>query len=251
MRAPRDGREARLGSVAAPTVGAHPVWDASAPLRRRVEVTTAPLGDGLELTVLTPDDPVGLVVLFDGERWLEHGIDDAWGRHEGPSRAVVLVPSGPWERRHALLPHPVVVAAHVQDDVLPRLDPALLALPRTVAGQSYGGLAAAAIATLRPDLAPTAIVQSGSFHFRADEPPRHPRGVMGDLGLLLADRRTAATLVLQAGTGEADVLDMAERFLPVVRAAGARVTLEAYEGGHDMGWWTHGLFDAFDQLDAP
>lgn len=244
--------EARLGSATSPTVGGHTVWEPSTRLRRRVTATTVPQRDGHDLTVLAPDAPVGLVVLFDGERWLEHGIHDAWERAAVP-RAVVLVPSGSLDRRRALLPHPEVVAAHVADEVLPAVEPALLDLPRIVAGQSYGGLAAAAIAMLRPDVAPTAIVQSGSFHFRADEPPRRPRGVVGDLGTVLGARArssAASRLVLQAGIGEADMLDLAERFAPIARDAGAAVTLEAYDGGHDMDWWRHGLFDALDQLDA-
>lgn len=244
--------EARLGHGPSPTVGAHPVWDPSTRARRRVATATVRLRDGHDLTVLAPDDPTDLVVLFDAERWLEHGIVDAWARAAVP-RAAVLVPSGPPERRRALLPHPEVVAAHVAGEVLPALDPALLALPRIVAGQSYGGLAAAGIATLRPDIAPTAIVQSGSFHFRAAERPRRPRGVMGDLGTVLGARTRpgpASRLLLQAGSGEADMLDMAARFAPIARGVGAVVTLETYDGGHDMGWWRHGLFDALDRLDT-
>lgn len=246
---PFRSREARLGSATSPTAGAHPVWAFSTSARRPVTVTTIPLRDGHDLAVLAPGAPVGLVVLFDGERWLEHGIVDAWARSAVP-RALVLVPSGPRGRRSALLPHPEVVAAHVAGEVLPALDPALLAVPRIIAGQSYGGLAAAAVAVLHPELAATAIVQSGSFHFRADEPPRRPRGVLGDLARGLEGRRTSARLVLQAGTGEADMLDLATRFAPVARTAGADVSLEAYDGGHDMDWWRHGLFDALDQLDA-
>lgn len=179
----------------------------------------------------------------------------------GAPSIVVLVPSGTLEERSAVLPHPDRVAA-LFEAVLTALSSHarsvdVLAVPtpeRTiVAGQSYGGLAAAALVSLRPDLVTTAVVQSGPFHFRAGEEPRPPGGEIGDLveeirKLDPPDALAGRRLLIQSGTEETGMTASTARFAEAARAAGAQIDWRVYSGGHDYAWWRTGLFDALDAL---
>jgi enterochelin esterase family protein len=137
------------------------------------------------------------------------------------------------------------------NDVLPAVARAGVPVRREttiVAGQSYGGLAAAAVVATRPELAATAIVQSGSFHFRADQPPRPPAGQRGELLDALAGRPVPGRHLVQVGTEEGDMLAGARAFHAAAQAGGAHAELDVYAGGHDYAWWRTGLFDALDRL---
>lgn len=196
--------------------------------------------------------PSRLLVLFDGEQWRACGIGSALAARDERELAVVLVDSGSLQRRAQLLPHPDRVARHLAEDVLPSARAATgAALPPeavVVAGQSYGGLAAASIAVLHPELAASAVAQSGSFHFRAADAARRPGAEPGDLiGLLAAAPRTGRVHV-QAGTEEDELLAQSETFVEAARASGMHVSAEEWSGGHDYAWWTDGLFAGLDAL---
>jgi enterochelin esterase-like enzyme len=236
----------------------HPAWDTSA---EAVESATAaafdeftiPIGDGPPLTILRRPRASRVLFLFDGDLWAEHGIAGALSRRADAEWSVVLVPSGSLERRSALLPHPDRLFEHLDRAVLPAAAEVLgiLRPDRVVfAGESYGGLAAASVAALRPDVAATAIVQSGSFHFRAGAVPRHPSGETGDLVDALPPSLTGSRFVVTAGTEESGMGELADAFSGAVRARGAHVEARRYRGGHDYAWWRTGLFDALDAVGA-
>lgn len=252
-----------------PGAGEHPVWDAAAPAVRRVEQTALPLGGafvGRTATLLgdptaSPAERPRLLVLLDGENWERVGIRDALARSTAAAAAsgnsVVLVPSGTLEERSAVLPHPERVATLLEEVLAARAACTGVgadAARTIVAGQSYGGLAAAALVSLRPDLVTTAVVQSGSFHFRADEEPRPPGGESGDLIERVRLNGTGSLegrrLFIQSGTEETGMTASADRFAEAARAAGASTRSRVYSGGHDYAWWRTGLFDALDELDA-
>lgn len=249
----------------------HSAWDQTAPSVRQVDELLLPLDGefaGRVATVLTttPDARATTsrsLVLFDGDNWERVGIRDALGRAAAvttPS-TVVLVPSGTLDERSAVLPHPER-AAKLFETVIAALrtharfahDPGILDPVRTiVAGQSYGGLAAAALVSLRPDLVTTGIVQSGSFHFRALEEPRPPAQKTGDLVERVRERAgtgalDGSRLVIQSGTQESGMTAIAEHFARAARQAGGAITCRVYSGGHDYAWWRTGLFDALDEL---
>ncbi|QEO14662.1 DUF3327 domain-containing protein [Agromyces intestinalis] len=260
---PRNPRElpnplgTRSSVLVMPGARVHPAWEARTPREpREVRAEVVPIDGDTSLTVLRPAGAADgrVLLLFDGEHWAGAGVREALARHLAPPATVVLVPSGDLARRAALLPHPERVIAHLETEVLPAVAALIGGLPDpsrvVVAGQSYGGLAAASVAALRPDLAATAIVQSGSFHFRADEESRVPAGQVGDLVRRLAEASVSGRFAVQAGTEEAGMLDLARSFADAARAAGGDVTLRAYTGGHDYAWWCTGLFDALDELAA-
>lgn len=228
----------------------HPAWDPDAEVVTPGRARSVRTLSGIELTVWEPDaESTGVLLLFDGEQWGALGAAEAFARRAGASRTVVSVPAGTNEQRSAVLPHPERVAALLAEQVLPALggsDPA-----RTiVAGQSYGGLAAASVVATRPELAATAIVQSGSFHFRSDAPPGPPAGQRGELLDALAGGAVPGRFLIQVGTEEGDMVAGSRAFHEVARAGGADAEFALYAGGHDYAWWRTGLFDALDLIDG-
>ena len=194
------------------------------------------------------------LVLFDGAIWRELGIAAglASGLREPPG--LILIDAIDQQRRAAELPDVVCAASLVEEAVAAvgaDSGDAIDADECVIAGQSYGGLAAASIVIHRPDLARTAICQSGSFWYRGGG----DRGDMSAPGELthrlrtlrgLGDRR----LIVQAGTEERSMVAQAEGFADAASAAGMTVSLAPWRGGHDYAWWRHGLVHALRGLEA-
>ncbi|GAA4771381.1 enterochelin esterase domain-containing protein [Microbacterium gilvum] len=223
----------------------HPAWRAA---RRDAGGARQPvrLDTRHPLWAIDPDDePAHLLVLFDGETWRGLPLAAALAQRDGPPLAVLLVDSGP--QRADLLPHPERIASLVEEVVVPA---ARRRWPRArdtvVAGQSYGGLAAASLAVLRPDLVSAAVAQSGSFQFRAGEERRRDATEPGDLIRRLGALRVTARVHVQAGAEEHDLSAQAEMFADAAERAGAVVTGEQRAGGHDYAWWSDALFDGLD-----
>lgn len=129
----------------------------------------------------------------------------------------------------------------------PALAPTLVANRVVVTGQSYGGLAAAALAVTRPDLVGGAVAQSGSFWFRAGQEPSGPRELTeaGDLIRWLRKRSTnrSSRIAVQVGSEEGDMVTQARWFTEAARGTGHRVHHREHRGGHDYAWW----FPALDE----
>ncbi|ACQ78404.1 putative esterase [Beutenbergia cavernae DSM 12333] len=194
-----------------------------------------------------------LLVLFDGEQWSALGLLDAVAR-AGLDVEVLLLDSHGQERRAADLPRPdraaTIVAAALARRAAETGQP-IDAARVVVAGQSFGGLAAAAVALARPDLARTAVVQSGSFWYADGSEPRRDNPVPGDLVRALRAGtfgRPSARFVVQVGTHEGTMLEQARHFSDACRDAGARVSLDVVTGGHDYAWWKHHLLRALTDV---
>ncbi|MFT4229008.1 MAG: DUF3327 domain-containing protein [Microbacterium sp.] len=191
----------------------------------------------------------GALILFDAEQWERLAIADLLARHPRGDLVALLVASGSAQNRAELLPHPEraigVAAATLEAARSARIVPdGLAAHDVVVAGQSFGGLAAAAIVVRAPHLARTAIVQSGSFWFGADADADDDAGELlrSLAGADLPERR----FVVQYGTQERMLGAVGRAFAVAVRAAGADVVEREYAGGHDYAWWRTGLLDALD-----
>jgi len=236
--------------LVAPNATVHPVWRRGALRRRVVSETDVHDDDRGRASLLVGDDSGdGLVIVFDAENWRRVGLADALARSARSLPPVLLVPSGSLQQRAAFLPHPERVIA-VLEALRDRLH-AITSLrfdgvSTVVAGQSYGGLAAAAVTVHRPDLAATAVAQSGSFHFRSGAVRRAPVGEGGDLLTAMSDPLPHRRFIVQAGTEESGIGALASRFAERAAASGADVSLRMYSGGHDYAWWRSGLFDALD-----
>ncbi len=233
----------------------HPAESPDAPVRRHHQTTDLDLPADSPAPwsrLLVPDDGAErLVVLFDGESWDGLPLEDALRRIGGPPAAIAIVGSGGRSGRVALLPDADAVG-HALEHVLDACRHTVIGEVITpanviVAGQSLGGLAAASVVVHRPDLAMTAIAQSGSYWHGAPEgTPRTEDGRLpaaareSDLG----GRR----LVIQYGRHERVLGPLSRRFADTCRASGAGVVLREYPGGHDYAWWMTGLLDALDVL---
>lgn len=195
--------------------------------------------------------PRRLVVLFDGAVWRGLDVADRLAARSG-DHDLLLVESGSRQQRADLLPHADAAAGLVAD----ALARARQASGRTwspdqvvLAGQSYGGLAAATVVARRPDLAATAVVQSGSFWFSPDTAT--PGQGRGELMRWLTSRPAlSGRFVVQVGSEEDDMVVRARETSELLRRTGATVSHREFRGGHDYAWWRHGLSLALDELDA-
>nr|WP_281360982.1 enterochelin esterase domain-containing protein [Schumannella luteola] len=199
--------------------------------------------------------PDTLLVLFDGDTWMDADVPALLAARPGPPVAVAVVSSISLEARSAELPHPDVIARVLGDEVLPAIAFALGMRHRpdqiVVAGQSYGGLAAAALVALHPRVARTGIVQSGSFHFRAAAADHPPAERPGDLIERMRGRSLAGRLVVQVGTEEPDLHRLARDFVAIARDTGIELSSRLVAGGHDYAWWVDGVLFALDELLLP
>ncbi|WP_420110645.1 enterochelin esterase domain-containing protein [Pseudactinotalea sp.] len=204
----------------------------------------------------SPAEPAAVLVLLDGEQWAAMGIADVVAA-AGIPVDLVLVDSVDFPTRSRDLPDPERAAALVAAalEAYTRATGHLPDASRTIlAGQSYGGLAAASTVVTRRDLASTAVVQSGSFWYRHGVPPARDAVDPGDLTTALAggERDLAGVrLALQAGTDEGTMAAQAEMFRDAARDRGADAELEKITGGHDYAWWKHHLLRAVEALVGP
>lgn len=122
-----------------------------------------------------------------------------------------------------------------------------------VAGQSLGGLAAAQVSLLRPDVAGTGIAQSGSYWYGADRAPGTGTGtLLRQIASLPADARTetGGRVIIQVGAEEGAMIDGSERLAALLEGTPALLAHQMFRGGHDYAWWRHGLSHALDLLEA-
>lgn len=185
------------------------------------------------------------LVLHDGAHWRRLGVGPALRQAGLGAPGLVLVDAGDAEQRAADLPDPHR-AAEVTAEAVRGVEDALglsVAGGRVViAGQSFGGLAAASTVVLRPDVTRLAVAQSASFWWDGDGGP-------GRLERLLTGADLCGrVLVVQAGTDEPEMFADATRFAASARAAGAEVDIEQWRGGHDYAWWRHGLVEGLRHL---
>jgi enterochelin esterase-like enzyme len=231
------------------------------------------LGNERDLWLYRPAggvQPAVLLIQFDGERAM--GAMDSPTVfdnlvHAGaiPPLAVVMVGNAD---RSAELPCNAQFVRMLTDELLPwaqeTLGLELLPGQVLVAGQSYGGLAAAFCALERPDVFSGAICQSGSFWWKPD--PRNEEGpgpIAGDapaygwLPERAANVEWAETrFYLDAGRLEnrhfddaaPSLLQSVRHMRDVLRARGFAVTYREFAGGHDAIWWRSTLADGLVAL---
>ncbi|MEU4806145.1 enterochelin esterase [Actinosynnema sp. NPDC023587] len=192
--------------------------------------------------------PVGggepVLVLLDGDVWArEHPIAPTLealaesGRL--PRLTTVLVGPSASGRTADLTCHP-----DYPDRLVAVLDE--LGLPpdperTTVAGQSFGGLAAVHAALCRPDRFGTAVAQSGSFWWPGDD---------SGTGWLshCPEPDRAVRVVLQVGDQEWGMPPIVARVRDALTERGHRVSTAEYHGGHDQAWWRGALIAALLDL---
>lgn len=240
------GAEASVLSL--PGAVEHSAWEPGAPALRAAPAVSE-LGGGVRLLDSGREDAA--VVLFDAEQWLALGLVEALRRLPRPAPLILAVDSGTLRERGEFLPYP----ERVEAVVLPALEGVRRNRPwlgreRILAtGQSYGGLAAVGLCTVGEAPAGAALAQSASLHFV----PGHGRpsgdGETGELIRRISGRvaDVASVIELVSGTEEHGMYEVAESAVPVLRAAGHRVSLRGVAGGHDYAWWRHELLAALER----
>ena len=244
-----------------PRARTHPEWTAPRPAdcpgwARHLEV-----GDEerrLTLATGTAQDPLApaprLLVLLDGEVWRGHEVLERLGGRAG-ALDVLLVDSIGREQRARDLPDPERCAALLEGALHAACAAAgaeWAAADVIVAGQSFGGLAAAETVLRRPDLATWGIAQSGSYWFGSEEAPGTGRGHLLRWleDVVPADpQRLTGRLLAQVGAEEGAMLDGSAQLVELLRPTEVVLTHEVWQGGHDYAWWRHGLSSALHRLD--
>lgn len=248
-----------------PDARVHPAWEAAAPSGTATPagLTRTSLADGdlaRARTLWFYRPPAGrsrtLLVLLDGDTWAALDVAAALDRMGERASSAVLVSSVDQETRSRQLPVPDVAGALLAEHVLPaareHLGEVFAPQDVVISGQSYGGLAAAGVVATRPDVARTAIVQSGSFHFvegaQAARPGDEPGTLVHRVRGLGDDALTGSRFVVQAGSEEGTMSALGQAFTAAARDRGGDATFTEYRGGHDYAWWRHGLLHALDEL---
>lgn len=211
----------------------------------KVEAIGLPAGQ--EAWIYEPPSSAGetpLLVLFDGQVWLQLGLPDILDRAivagKVPPIHVAMLDSGDLDHRWAHLGVPGGQVDTVIDELLPRVRsgwPVSHEGSDTwVSGQSLGGIASLWTLALSGGQVGRAIAQSPSL-WRFD----------------IADALLAepgwTSILMQSGTYEPDMLRDAMTLRGTLRANGPRpVEVAPAVGGHDWAVWRAGLLGALAGL---
>ena len=145
------------------------------------------------------------------------------------------------------------------DELLPRLREGGLTTPARqviLAGASRRGLVASRAALQRPDMFGGVIALSGSFYWSPDgEAPEWlirnlpPAPAQGAPRFHIA-AGSLETVITATNAGHV-MLDTNRRFAAALDAAGYRVALDVFPGGHDIAAWRHAFADGLVALLGP
>jgi enterochelin esterase-like enzyme len=221
---------------------------------------SAILGDSRRIFVYTPpdwddaDEPCPLLIVFDGSAYVSTVptptiLDNAIAAGAVPPLIAVMVDSV--ENRDVELPCHAPFVEFLTDELLPSIrtnwNVRDEARHTTVAGSSYGGLAAAYAAYQRPDVFGNVLSQSGAFGYpnwvsekehawlirRYEESPRLPVRFYLDVGLF------------ERGSyrGLPSFVDRNREMRDVLRGKGYEVHYAEFAGGHQYICWQGTLGD--------
>ncbi|ONG46528.1 hypothetical protein BKE38_25170 [Pseudoroseomonas deserti] len=210
---------------------------------------------------VTPATPLPLLVMFDGDAYLDIVptptiLDNLIAAGEIPPVAALFVGNGPGDARdRELPPNPRFAAALVQE-MLPwaraqlRLteDPSQI----VVGGASYGGIAAAFAAFRHPEVFGNVLSQSGSFGWSPEGAP--PEWLIEQYA---SSARLPVRFYLEAGSfergrpGRVSLFDSNRHMAMVLRARGYGVTHREWSTGHDYIAWRSSLAEGLQALFRP
>lgn len=200
-----------------------------------------------------------LVVVFDGKTYLEvvdlpRLVDDLVAAGDIPPVTIAFIDNPPSSRSRDLVASDAF-AAFVSEEALPvardELGAGYEASRTILAGSSLGGLAAARLAWLRPDLFGGVIGLSASFH-------RSPSGEEPEwlLRMIAAAPRRHLAFFLTVGAfetayrpgGVPSQLATNRHARTLLTSKGYEVTYSEYPGGHDYVYWKVKLAEALRHL---
>jgi enterochelin esterase family protein len=197
-----------------------------------------------------------LAIVLDGEFWtrqmpLPIALEALTQQHRLPPAVYLFIDSVDKQQRAQELPCNPQFWEAVTSELRPKLSewaPCSPAPQTTIiAGQSFGGLAAAFAILSKPRLASNAICQSSSFWW----PARH--NVPPDSFMIKSLQqgqfcRESRQFFIEAGTRERLIHAANEQVISLLKQAGHRVTHRSVDGGHDALCWRGGLTDGLQVL---
>lgn len=201
-----------------------------------------------------------LLILLDGQRWRSSPATSS--DIGGLVVHMALVDTLDDQRRArdlTSLERLQLICAAVLDVAQAHLNRALDPHQVAIAGHEHGGLAAALMATCRPDLVGRALIQSGSLWYRPGSPNsygdkpgelvdylRSRAGAMGLTGL--CGRARPSQLAVQVGTDETWLHPHIQAFCDSARAAGLAVDYREYRSDPAEGWRAEAFRDGLSIL---
>ncbi|OPF77314.1 enterochelin esterase [Streptomyces antioxidans] len=238
----------------------------------RTDAFDFPAADGtvhrLRCFVPATDDPdaeLGLLVLFDGEKWFDRygvtrAITAATAAGRIPPMAVLGVEASadPAERMRQLGADPRFVDT-LADEILPAVAARLPGRtgPRhtVLCGQSLGGLTALAAALWRPDAFGTVLAHSASTWWRPGMTAR-PGATAPGADSWLYEQAAAApvgdvAIRVDVGRNEGSMVDDLRKLHTLLVSRGFDAALDVYSGGHDFCCWAAALMDGLTGTAVP
>lgn len=232
-----------VGAAPAAGAGTTVTWEATSEAlgtTRTISAHRTPGADG---------EPVPVVVLLDGEAWLDLPLSPALDAMvEAGALAplvAVFVPSLDFVTRVRDLTCNPAFVDFLADEVLTAAGahwPAHTDADHvTIAGQSLGGLTALYAGCARPDVFGNVVSQSGSYWW-----PNATTSASSEW--LTAEVRAGCPLPrftwLEVGLQEWVLLEPTRRMRDALTARGARLDYREFNGGHDRACWRGSLLDA-------
>lgn len=253
-----------LSALLLPDAPVHPAWtEAGQPQGRlqRYRWQSAALGIARDTWIYrtapqaqASDAP--LAVLLDGHYWVRQvnlfgALDALTAQGKLPPAVYLLVDAVSPQRRAQELPCNAPFWNALQRELLPpahALEPFTAQAGRTVvAGQSFGGLAAAYAALHWPGRFGNVLSQSGSFWWPDASDTASGGWLAGEVERGLAAGMPLRFL-LEIGCYEGSMLGPNHSFHRALCAAGHRAELREVRGGHDWLCWRDGLLEGLCEL---
>lgn len=239
-----DAKRSVAGAPAAPRSSIN----ASHPTQQPAVEPATPLADHPGFSVLIPSTPAPaagwpVVLLLDGDRWLDLGIGAITAElasagtpfltllHEPTDRVTEYTCSQDW-----------VSLAVAAISAVGRLWP--VTGGAIVAGQSLGGLAAVHAQCAAPDVFAASISQSGSFWWSSHDPEAD--GARWLTRTIAEHQPHLRSVWLEAGLREHDQAEQSGELAAVLAALPTppRLHWARFDGGHDWACWRAGLAEA-------
>jgi enterochelin esterase-like enzyme len=187
-------------------------------------------------------------------------VDNLMAANKIPPTVVILIGSGDQDSRNRNLRGSDPFADWLAKDLVPwvraRYRVAPDAARTAIAGQSYGGLAAAHAALRHPEVFGCVLSQSGSFWFNSSVGSGYAATYDTETGWLtrqfIASPRLPLRFYLEVGLFEQGAVHNMvlenRRFRDVLEAKGYPVTYSEYLGGHDYCCWRGSVADGLVAL---
>lgn len=194
------------------------------------------------------DEASRLLIVLDGDQWLEagagHVLDRLGESGDAPPVVTVLVPTPPELRRIEVYAHHDGLADLLTGALVDRMSERrdLTAGPVSIIGQSMGGLAALHAALRRPDVIGSVTAQSASLWWPHGSSPGATARLVAQADCL------PARVALEVGTQEWVLRGPTEELRDVLRERDGVVTLREFVGGHDRVCWRDGFVTAAQNI---